>query len=232
MPGSPAKNRRLRINLDPDGVFPTACRAVTKNGPCRRSPVIGSPVCRSHGAAAPHVRAAADARVAELSARRESRAILAGMLLDLDAEPVTDPAALVMRLAARSESGFVEAAKRIEASLLAGGEPSETDLGLFKFFGQMASKLGLDMTRLQIGAAAMARYGPSAGLDGAVEGSEDVPVLADTPDVADIVSRVLATEHELETERLVRVEQARSMGGAQGQLPAGLTVVGETEQAS
>lgn len=225
-PRSANKDRRRIPDADQ---FPTTCR-VTARGtgePCQRAPMVGVEVCYVHGGRFPSVRAKADRVVAEAAAARESRAILAGMLLDLDAEPVTDPAALVMRLAARAESGFVEAAGRINDSLVAGREPSETDLGLFKFFGQMASKLGLDMTRLQIGAAAMARYGPAVGLDGAEAAELGAVVSADLPGIADVVQAVLRTEHELETERLVRVEQAK-----QGQLPAGLTVVGETEQAS
>lgn len=222
MPGAPARNRRLRVNLDPDGVFPTKCRAVTKNGPCRRSPVIGSPVCRSHGAAAPHVRAAADQRVTNLAAERMMRS----MLLNLDAEPIRDPAAALMRLAARFESGFEETAKRINAAIDAGGEPSETDVALLRILGREARTVVTDMTRLQVGVQLASRYGTEqADVEAVIEGV--VPELPDAPDVSAIVARVLATEHELETERLVRVEQAK-----QGQLPAGLTVVGETEQAS
>lgn len=38
--------RRLRVNLDPDGVLPTTCKATNREGlPCQRTPVIGMIRC-------------------------------------------------------------------------------------------------------------------------------------------------------------------------------------------
>lgn len=149
------------------------------------------------------------------------------MLLNLDAEPIRDPAAALMRLAARFESGFEETAKRINAAIDAGGVPSETDVALLRILGREARTVVTDMTRLQVGVQLASRYAEQADVEAVIEG--DVPELAVLPDVSDIVRAVMRTEHELETDRLVKVEQAK----AQGQLPAGLTVIqGETEQAS
>lgn len=216
--------KRHRSQLDPDGIFPTTCSRTNRAGtPCGVPPVIGSALCYRHGGSLPNVRKAADERVANLAAERMMRS----MLLNLDAEPIRDPAAALMRLAARFESGFEETAKRINAAIDAGGVPLETDVALLRILGREARTVVTDMTRLQVGVQLASRYGAEqVDVEAVIEG--EVPELPDAPDVSSIVARVLATEHVLETERLVRVEQAKS----QGQLPAGLTVVGETEQAS
>lgn len=216
--------KRRRHLVDPDGLFPKDCRGTTREGnPCARPTVIGAPVCLKHGGALPRVRAAADERLATASAERTLRR----MLLNLDAEPIRDPAAALMRLAARFESGFEETAKRINAAIDAGGVPSETDVALLRILGREARTVVTDMTRLQVGVQLASRYGTEAAdVEAVIEGV--VPELPDTPDVASIVERVLATEFELESDRQVRVAQATQ----QGQLPAGLTIVGETEQAS
>ena len=154
------------------------------------------------------------------------------MLLNLDAEPIRDPAAALMRLAARFESGFEETAKRINAAIDAGGEPSETDVALLRILGREARTVVTDMTRLQIGVAALAQYGGRVD-EAVVDDAEVVGELTagvDALDVSEIVSRVLATEHALETDRLVKVEAARALGAGP---VAGLRVVeGETEVAS
>lgn len=63
---------------------PRRCTAHTSAGnPCRKAPILGGTVCGTHGGRAPHVRAAANARVLELRLRGEVQA--AGW------EPVTDP---------------------------------------------------------------------------------------------------------------------------------------------
>lgn len=193
---------------------------------CARPPYIGAPVCPTHGAFAnSSVRRAADRRVTQAAAERTLRS----MLLNLDAEPIRDPAAALMRLAARFESGFEETAKRINAAIDAGGVPSETDVALLRILGREARTVVTDMTRLQVGVQLASRYGATHdGQDGASGDDQAELVSADLPDILSIVSAVMETEHRLETDRLVKVEAAK----AQGQLPAGLTIVGETEQAS
>lgn len=204
--------KRHRSQLDPDRVFPTQCKRTNKAGaPCGVPPVIGSALCYRHGGSLPNVRKAADARVTQAAAERT----LKSMLLNLDADPIRDPVDALMRLAGRLESGFVETAKRINATITAGGVPSETDVALLRILGREARTIVTDMTRLQIGVAAMAQYAATDRGDDAVETAEVVGELSGpVPDVADIVARVLETEHHLETERLVKVEQAKQLGAA------------------
>lgn len=231
MPGAPATNRRLRVNLDPDGVFPTKCVGMTVNGPCRRPPVIGSPACHKHGAGLPNVRAAADRRVADLSAQRTLDATLARM--NLDAPPIADPAAAMASLAGRLLSGFEGVQSRLNECREAGQVPSDVDLAERALWVKELRSLLTDMTRLQVGVHLASRYVASQDVqNGDLGADQGAAVLADLPDVSSIVAAVLETEHRLETDRLVKVEQARSMGVTQGQLPAELTIVGETEQAS
>lgn len=44
------------------------CNGTTSRGRCRKQPIKGAAVCRTHGGSAPHVRAAADRRLAERQA--------------------------------------------------------------------------------------------------------------------------------------------------------------------
>lgn len=229
MPGTPARNRRLRVNLDPEGIFPTQCVGRTENGPCRRPPVIGSPACHKHGSQLPGVRAAADRRVAEAAAERNLRATMERM--NLDAEPVRDPTVALGTLAGRLLSGFEVNTTRVNAKIEAGDSPSDYDVAERKLLVRELRQVLTDMTRLQIGVSLgmqfiqkvdeKAQDGPLAGEldDGRVmalgPGSEPVA------DVSAIVSSVLEAEHRLETDRLVRLREAEAAAG-------GLRVVGDT----
>lgn len=74
------------------GRDPRKCAGHRSDGePCEKWAIKGMRVCRTHGGAAPQVRAAAERRQAEAAARR--------VLAELSVEPVTDPFTALMRLA-------------------------------------------------------------------------------------------------------------------------------------
>lgn len=211
--------KRDRRRLPGTDQLPLTCRATNRFGePCQRTPVIGAAVCASHGARAPIVREYADRRVAEAAAAHAMDATLTRM--NLDAPPIQDPAAAMANLAGRLLSGFEGVQSRLNECREQGRVPNESDLAERALWVKELRSLLTDMTRLQVGVQLAQRYAPAAQ-DGDVGGEQSGPVLVDAPDVSAIVAAVLRTEHELETERLVRVEQAK----AQGQLPAGLSVV-------
>lgn len=205
------------------------CSAKSKKAGGTRCPkwaIRGGTVCREHGGAAPRTKARAEERLAVATAQRSLDATLTRM--NLDAPPIQDPAAAMANLAGRLLSGFEGVQSRLNECREAGRVPNEADIAERALWVKELRSLLTDMTRLQVGVQLAQRYAPAAQ-DGDPGAEQSDPVLVDAPDVSAIVARVLATEHELETERLVRVEQAK----AQGQLPAGLSVVqGETEQAS
>lgn len=62
------------------------CKAHTKRGPCKRAAILGGRVCRTHGGAAPQVKAAAKERIADLidpdRMLREAAALATSDLLD------------------------------------------------------------------------------------------------------------------------------------------------------
>lgn len=216
----------LRRNLDPDGVLPTQCRG--NNETCRRSTVIGAPVCAKHGGQLPVVQAAAARRVADLSAQRALDATLTRM--NLDAPPIADPAAAMASLAGRLLSGFEGVQGRLNECREQGRVPNDVDLAERALWVKELRSLLTDMTRLQVGVQLASRYMPDGKAPGGPESAELASeVVGELPDISAVVRAVMETEHRLETDRLVKVEAAK----AQGQLPAGLTVIqGETEQAS
>lgn len=218
--------KRDRRRLPGADQLPPTCRATNRFGkPCQRTPVIGATVCATHGARSPIVRAAADRRVAEAATEHRVGVMLARM--NLDADPVHDPAAALARMAGRYLSGFEQVQGKINAAREANRIPSDADMDDRKFLAKELRTILTDMTRLQVGVQLASRYGATQDGHGDDLGADQAEVVAaDLPDILSIVSAVLETEHRLETDRLVKVEQAK----AQGQLPAGLQMIqGEAE---
>lgn len=197
------------------------CSARSKKAGGTRCPkwaMRGSTVCREHGGAAPATKAKAAKRLAEASAQADLNATLARM--NLDADPVRDPTVALGTLAGRLLSGFEENVKRVNSVVEAGSEPSDYDVAERKLLVRELRQVLTDMTRLQIGVSLGMQYIQKASADGpagdpaADQGelgtSGPLELSAPVSDVSDIVAKVLATEHELETERLVRVEAAKA----------------------
>ncbi len=88
------------------------CTGTNNRGePCGRSPIKGGTVCYTHGGAAKQVKAAASERLAVAAAEK----VLAGMLHNPNAVPVTDPVGELQRLTGVLRDAFAEAGSRMNA---------------------------------------------------------------------------------------------------------------------
>lgn len=216
-----ATAKRDRRRIPGAANMPTQCNATNRFGaPCRRPPVLGATVCATHGSRAPQVRAAADRRISDAAVQEHLDATLARM--NLDAPPIADPAAAMANLAGRLLSGFEGVQSRLNECREQGRVPNDVDIAERALWVKELRSLLTDMTRLQVGVQLASRYMPDGKAPGGdLTAEQDAVVSVDLPDVKSIVEAVMRTEHALETDRLVKVEQAK----AQGQLPAGLQVV-------
>lgn len=97
------------------------CNGTTKAGRCRKQPIKGATVCRTHGGSAPHVKAAAEQRQAEAKADAAIRQLWPGLA---SVEPVRDPFDLLARTAAALEHMAEATGTRVNElqGKVAGGE--------------------------------------------------------------------------------------------------------------
>jgi hypothetical protein len=96
--------------------------------PCGKHPVPGAEVCNTHGGDAPHVRAAAERRVAEAEAAKVLRRRLGDTS---DATPVTNPAVALARLAGDLQAWYGESKALVaELAQVTGGDEWEGTSGL------------------------------------------------------------------------------------------------------
>lgn len=102
-------NRDASINqpIDNQSIGREKCTASTSRGRCKRWPTRGATVCRTHGAGAPQVRAAAAGRVLDATVR--------ATLTRLDAPPVDDPLTELSKLAGQVLSWRDALAERVDA---------------------------------------------------------------------------------------------------------------------
>lgn len=208
-----AGTNRKRSRTPGADQFPSQCSATVRSTglPCQRAPIVGAPVCLTHGGFLPSVREAAEKRCAEAATEHRVGVMLARM--NLDADPVHDPAAALARMAGRYLSGFDQVQSKINAAREANRIPSDADMDDRKFLAKELRTILTDMTRLQVGVQLASRYGATHdGQDGASGDDQAELVSADLPDILSIVSAVMETEHRLETDRLVKVEAAKAQG--------------------
>lgn len=132
------------------------CNGTTTNGRCRKQPIKGATVCRTHGGSAPQVREKAQERQQQAAAAQVVRGLWSG--LD-QAEPVKDPVDALGRLAGALEQLVDEAGARVtQLQHVAGGEhltQLRAEVVLFERALGHLRQLLVDMARLGIASRAV-----------------------------------------------------------------------------
>ncbi len=132
---------------DCPGHDPRKCRGHKDGRPCRLYPIHGSTVCRSHGGAAPRVKAAAAVRVAEEKVRKT--------LGRLTSTPVENPLEELSDLAGKAKAWMATCEEHMaELERLRysteGGEHIRGEVVLFERAVEQCRKILVDVARLDI----------------------------------------------------------------------------------
>lgn len=124
------------------------CTARTATGRCKRWPTRGATVCRTHGAAAPQVRAAAAERVLDTRIR--------DTLARLGEQPVRDPLTALAKLAGEvlafkdAVGGLVNRLEEIRYQDAKGGEQLRAEVVVFERAMDRAVTVLAAMARLKL----------------------------------------------------------------------------------